>query len=267
MKIKSYANQKGGSGKSILSYNDAFFLAEKGFRVLFIDGDEQGNSSAPLQAYALSGIVASDLFKDQPLPVGEPVPGQKLSVIMADDGLISAERTSMDDAEMVQVVSKNIAHVGQHFDYVVIDTAGSNSRIANAFLVSSDFVALPCRIDTYSIDVAKKVLQRVLFIQQKWNPKLVNLGILPNEFDATHPAQVEWLKQLMTHFRAYVFPGYIPKRGAYKEAAAEGIPVWRLASDAEGDSAGRVKTAARTAGKEAKAVFEKMLERMENGNG
>lgn len=261
-KLKSWVNQKGGSGKSILSYNEAFYLAELGYRVLYLDGDEQGNGSKRLAQYAVSGLVASDLFKDTPLDPIIPVEGQLLSVIMADKGLVKAERTTMDDEAMVALVRDQIGRIAQHFDYVIVNTPGSNSRVANAFLVGSDYVAIPCRIDDYSIDVAKEVLKRVAFIQQNWNPQLVNLGIVPNEFDATQPAQIDWLKQLMTHFRKYLFGGLVKKSAAYKEAAAEGVPVWRL----QGPD-GRIKTAARAAGKEVRAVFEMMLKTMEQANG
>ncbi len=261
-KLKSWVNQKGGSGKSILSYNEAFFLAESGFRVLYLDGDEQGNGSKRLAQYAVPGLVASDLFKARVLEPIIPVEGQALSVLMADKGLIQAERTEMDDEAMVALVREQIDRIAQNFDFVIVDTAGSNSRVANAFLVGSDYVSIPCRIDDYSIDVAKEVLKRVAFIQQNWNPQLVNLGIVPNEFDAGQPAQIEWLKQLMTHFRKYLFGGLVKKSAAYKEAAAEGIPVWRLE-----DEKGRIKTAARVAGKEVRAVFEMMLKAMEQANG
>lgn len=261
-KQKSWVNQKGGSGKSILSYNDAFYLAELGKRVLYLDGDEQGNGSKRLAQYAVPGMVASDLFKDSPLEAIQPVEGQTLSVLMGDKGLIKAERTTMDDEEMVALVRAQIGRIAEHFDYVIVDTAGSNSRVANAFLVSSDYVAIPCRIDDYSIDVAKEVLKRIAFIQQQWNPHLVSLGILPNEFDATQPAQIEWLKQLMTHFRKYLFGGLVKKSAALKEAAAEGVPVWRLRDDK-----GQIKTAARTSGKEVRAVFEMMMKAMEQANG
>ncbi|MFV1943569.1 ParA family protein [Pseudomonas luteola] len=265
--VKSWANQKGGSGKSILSYNEAFFLAEQGKKVLYIDADEQGNGSSSLTRYATSELVASDLFQQDAVSPIEIPEDQNLVVVMADDGLIAAERLDVDDVAMVEILKQNLSQVGQGFDYIVVDTAGSNSRIANAMLVNSDFVSLPCRIDTFSIDVAKRVLQRVVLIQQELNADLVNLGILPNEFDATHPAQVQWLSELMTAFKEYVFPGFIPKRGSYKEAAAEGVPVWRLESDIDGESTGRVKTSARTAGREAKAVFQKMLAMMESNNG
>ncbi|POP75169.1 hypothetical protein CXB34_28200 [Pseudomonas amygdali pv. morsprunorum] len=261
--FKAYANQKGGVGKSILSYNDAFFIAEQGFKVLYFDGDEQGNGSRSLGDYAAPNIVASDIFKSNKLSAIVPVDGQNLTVVMADDGLISAERSPMDDGEMVELVGRNMADISQHFDYVVIDTAGANSRIANSLIVCSDYVAIPCRIDPYCLDVAKKVLTRVAFVQQTWNQKLVNLGIVPNEFDANQPAQIDWLKQLMTHYRQHLFPGYVSKSVAYKEAAAEGVPVWKLEGEREGESTGRIKTSARTAGKEVKAVFGLMLEQME----
>lgn len=262
-KQKAWANQKGGSGKSMLSYNDAFYLAESGYRTLYLDGDEQGNGSKPLGEFAVPGMVSSDLFQARPLEPIEIVEGQNLYVLMADKpGLIKAERSALEDDEMVDLVRAQVARIARDFDYVVVDTAGSNSRIANSLLVSSDFVAIPCRIDSYSIDVAKDVLSRVAFIQQQWNPQLVSFGIVPNEFDATQPAQIDWLKQLMTHYRKHLFGGYVRKSGAYKEAAAEGVPVWRLV-----DEKGRVKTAARTAGKEVRVVFEMMHKQMEQAHG
>lgn len=265
-KAKAWANQKGGVGKSILSYNDAFFLAESGKRTLYIDGDEQGNGSKRLVEYAVSNLVTSDLFKASSLSPIIPIDGQNLYVLMADDALIKAERTDMDDGEMVELLKMNLATVAQHFDYVVIDTAGSNSRIANSFLVASDFVAIPFRVDPFSIDVAKKVLTRVAFVQQKWNPGLVNLGIVPNEFDSGQPAQVDWLKQLVSAYRPFLTAGLVNKSVSYKEAALEGVPVWRLRGG-DGESNAPVKTAARNAGKEVKAVFQIMLDRMEKANG
>jgi chromosome partitioning protein len=265
-KAKVWMNQKGGVGKSILSYNDAFFLAESGKRTLYLDGDEQGNGSKRLAEYAVPGLVTSDLFKEGALTPIVPVDGQNLYVLMADDALIKAERTDIDDGEMVTLLRKNLDIIAQDFDYVVIDTAGSNSRIANAFLVASDYVAIPFRVDPFSIDVAKKVLTRVAFVQQKWNPNLVNLGIVPNEFDSGQPAQVDWLKQLVGAYRPFLTAGLVNKSVSYKEAALEGVPVWKLRGG-DGESSSPVKTAARLAGKEVKAVFQIMLDRMEKANG
>jgi chromosome partitioning protein len=262
MKKLVFVNQKGGGGKSILSYNKSFFLAERHKRVLHIDGDEQANSSKSLAQYAVPGIGASALFDAAPLKL--PVLAQQIVLLRGDAHLRKVEQSELGDEALVAVLRARLADVAAGFDYAVIDTAGSNSRVANAFVVASDFAVLPCRIDPYSIDVATEVLKRIVFIQKRWNPALVNLGILANEFDANSPAQEQWLRQLIGAYRDHVFGAYVAKRSAYREACGAGVPVWQLEADGEEEGAkGRIKTAARTAGREVRAVFKLMFERME----
>lgn len=262
MKKLVFVNQKGGSGKSILSYNKAHYLAEQGKRVLFIDGDEQANSSKSLAEYATPSMGASVLFSETAIKL--PTMPQQIVLLRGDSGLRQVEKSDKGDDELVTTLRARLADVADGFDYAVIDTAGANSRVANALVVASDFAVLPCRIDPYSIDVATEVLKRIMFIQKKWNPGLVNLGILPNEYDTNSPAQDEWLKQLMSAYQQFVIGAFVTKRSAYREACGAGVPVWRLESDTEDDSGkGKVKTAARTAGREVKAVFKMMQDRME----
>lgn len=266
MKKIVFVNQKGGTGKSTLSYNKAHYLAEQGKRVLFIDGDEQANASKSLAAYTAPSLAASSLFGESPISL--PALPQQIVLLRGDSTLRQVEQSDKDDEELVKLLRARLAEISDGFDYAVIDTAGANSRVANALVVAGDFAVLPCRIDPYSIDVATQVLKRVAFIQKSWNPGLVNLGILPNEYDATSPAQVEWLKQLIGAYRQFVMGAYVSKRSAFREAAGEGVPVWRLESETDEDGGkGKVKTAARSAGKEVKAVFKMMQERMENAHG
>ena len=42
-KIISFINRKGGTGKTTLSLNISAILADKGYKVLLIDTDAQGN--------------------------------------------------------------------------------------------------------------------------------------------------------------------------------------------------------------------------------
>jgi chromosome partitioning protein len=157
-----------------------------------------------------------------------------------------------------------LAELAPHFDYMTFDTPGSYSRIANAFLAVSDFVVVPCKIDPFSVDVSAEVIRRIKFIQRHFNPHLVNFGILANEFDARQPAQVQDFKELLASHHEYMFPKPIMDRQAYREAAGAQVPVWRLKEGSTGESGGRIKSAARDAGKEIRAVFDILLEKMES---
>lgn len=257
MKSIVFVNQKGGSGKSILAYHMAFFLSEvANQRVLFVDGDEQANATKSLGQFRDPDLNASLLFKAEPVPAIDQ--GQGMTLFAGDQGLRDIERSSTSDAALVELVRKQLTGLSEQFDYCVIDTAGANSRVANALLVAANFAILPCRIDPYSIDVATEVLKRVIFIQKRWNSGLVNLGILPNEYDTQSPAQRDWLKQLMGAYQKFVFPAFVPKRSAFREASGEGVPVWALTGTGKA-----VKTSARTAGKEIKAVLAMVQKKME----
>ena len=56
-KIVAFMNQKGGVGKSTTCVNVSSYLAEKGYKVLMVDIDSQGNASSNV------GIEKNKKFK------------------------------------------------------------------------------------------------------------------------------------------------------------------------------------------------------------
>jgi chromosome partitioning protein len=252
------ANQKGGVGKTNTAFNFTHYLAEQGRRVLGVDGDEQGNYSRVMSEYVQPGFGASQLFGDAPISL--PETSGAITVFRADkEKLRAVERAGASDAQLVSNLRMRLAELSPCFDYLVIDSAGSNSRIANALLFVSDYALIPTKIDQDSIDVSVEVLKRIASIKSTWNPSLVNLGILPNEYDSRQPAQVKSLKALLGKYPQFIFPAFIADRSAYREASAARIPVWRLKSETDG----RTKTSAREAAIEIRTVFRMLLDKME----
>jgi chromosome partitioning protein len=261
MKTFMPVNQKGGVGKTTTSYNFTHYAAEKMHRSALVDADEQGNATKAMAPYAITEFNAADLFADKPLPLPKELP--RLALIPTDRvRLRDVEQSELDDVQLLDNLRARLAELAAHFDYITFDTPGSNSRIANAFLAISDFVVVPCKIDPFSVDVSAEVLRRIKFIQRHFNPSLVNFGILANEFDARQPAQVQDFKELLASHHQYMFPKPIMDRQAYREAAGAQVPVWRLKESGSGENRGRIKSAARDAGREMRAIFDILLERM-----
>jgi chromosome partitioning protein len=254
-------NQKGGVGKTITSYNLTHYLADEGQRAGLVDADEQRNASKAMEPYCITEFTTVDLFGDKPLPL--PAKLNTLFVIPSDkERLREIEQSPLDDDELVANLKARLAELAPHLDYIVFDTPGSNSRIANAFLAVSDFAVIPCKIDPFSIDVSSEVLMRVMYIQKHFNPALVNFGIMANEYDPRQPAQVKSFKELFAAYNQFMFPKWIGDRQAYREAAGAQVPVWRF-KEPDKDGKLRIKTAAQEAGKEIRGVFKVMLDRME----
>ncbi|MHB1098227.1 MAG: ParA family protein [Burkholderiales bacterium] len=238
MKILMFANQKGGVGKSTLAYNFAFYLAEETQkRILFIDSDTQGNSSSSLKSF-MSDLVASKFFGDAPIPFQQSK--VLITVARADDGLKDIERVpdSMG-SKLVERLKARLAEASRYFDYCVVDTPGSNTNSVGAFLLNASHIVVPTEIDKYNVDVSINMIKRIVGVQKSLNKNLVNLGMLPSRLKPGAVNQRRDLEGLLRDFHQYVLQAYIFDRIAYKEAAYEGVPVWKYTKRQKRDSYGK----------------------------
>lgn len=255
MKKFSAVNQKGGVGKTNTNCNFAYYLAECRNRTLIINGDEQEDTNDTMFEYTISNIRTHDLFSGKELKL--PPLLNKLNLIPSErESLREIEESPIDDLVLVENLQARLEELAPHFDYVIFDTAGANSRIANAFLIACDFVTVPTKIDEHSIRESVETIGRIGGIRSHpdlrvRNENLVFLGILVNEYDPRQPFQVKQFNDLLQTHGELMVPYAITDRQAYREAVSSRVPVWRLKSE----DGRHVKTAAREAGKEILAVF------------
>ena len=255
MKKFTAANQKGGVGKTNTNCHFSHYLADSGSATLIVNGDEQEDTNDAMAAFELPGIRTHHLFGTEPLNL--PREFGKLTLIASDrETLRELEESQIDDIDLVINLRARLAELAPHFAYAVFDTAGANSRIANAFLIASDFAAVPTKIDEHSIRESVETIGRIGGIKSHPDPRVRNegltfLGLLVNEYDPRQPFQVAQYKKLQDEYSHLTVPYPITDRQAYREAASARVPVWRL--KAEGGT--QIKTAAREAGKEIVAVF------------
>jgi len=248
-------NQKGGVGKTNTNCNFSHCLAEAGNPTLIINGDEQEDTNDMMIEYELPRIRTHHLFGN--IPLEKSTPSGMLSLIASDrEALREIEESSIDDLQLVINLQARLTELAPHFRYAVFDTAGANSRIANAFLIASDFVTVPTKIDEHSIRESVETIGRIGGIQTHSDPRMRNekltfLGILINEYDPRQPFQVKQFGRLLEEHGDLMVPYAITDRQAYREAVSARVPVWRLRSD----DGNHVKTAARDAGKEILTVF------------
>lgn len=255
MKKFAAINQKGGVGKTNTNCNFAFYLADCGHRTVIVNGDEQEDTNDTMDAFRLNGLCTHHLFGQEPLSV--PTCSNKLALIPSQrDRLREIEESTIDDLDIVKNLLDRLTELSSYFDYAIFDTTGANSRIANAFLIASDFATVPTKIDEHSIRETVETIGRIGGIRSHPDPrirneKLVFLGILVNEYDPRQPYQVKQLTTLMDTHAKLMVPYVITDRQAYREAISLRVPVWRLRNEA----GHQIKTAAREAGKEIHAVF------------
>lgn len=158
MKVISFANFKGGTGKTVTCCNVAAILAEKPCRVLVIDADPQHNTSdffgAEADSVTLSDVLAGNAEPYWP-ELLSPTGREGLSLLPADMELLTLDLASMTEGRGAEAVRRlrslmDVLREDDAFDFVLIDCPPSFTAASVAALSVSDEVIIPTRVDRFS---------------------------------------------------------------------------------------------------------------------
>ena len=198
-KIISIFNNKGGVGKTTITWNLSDALARQGKKVLVIDFDPQCNLSIAMlgseefkkalpttlkpygttvRAYLqkfLQGIGDLELYtyhgkhtdKNVDLIAGDfwlNVYGESLSV--GSDLLTGTGITKYAVIKDMITFANN--QKGEEYDYAIIDLPPSFGALVRAALYSSDYFLVPCTSDTYSSYCISLIGQMIPMFINDW---------------------------------------------------------------------------------------------------
>lgn len=159
-KLVSFASLKGGTGKTIITFNVAGILAERGARCLVIDFDPQFNTTSLLYDYAQGDLsnerMSQEIFLDD-------TPASELIIKSNQEGIdfiptdISLTGVEIKVSSMIARESilkhwlRDNEEYLRDYDYIFFDTNPTMSVInINTFLVA-DSIFLVSDIDVNSI--------------------------------------------------------------------------------------------------------------------
>lgn len=252
--IISFANQKGGVGKSTLCLQMAFYLAEQSKKVLVIDFDPQGNTSSRLApknedlSPYFHGTSTLNLFTeglDDIQPLSCPS-GVDLIYSLVNDSELSELETI--EVHKALVPGENLRSILPQYDYVLIDCPPSLGRKLIAALSFSTHVVCPVQLSGFAVDGVEGLLTTIIGIQQNINYELNIVGVAINKMDAS-VSHEKALNYLNAEIPDLILKNIIKHRPPLDRATSEGIPVWSL---------GYGHVAAR----EVKALLDEILEKV-----
>ena len=155
MAVYTTALPKGGSTKTSTGCEVAVALARRGFRVLAVDLDQQGNLSTrlgitpetPIEATAAEVLDASATLRD----AAEPAPtADGVDVIVGAHDLTTLEEQPPPD--LVTSLRDMLPTVGDRWDHVVIDTPPNVGALTMAGLAAADHVIVSLQAATEAYD-------------------------------------------------------------------------------------------------------------------
>jgi chromosome partitioning protein len=197
-------NQKGGTGKTTTAVNLAAGVAERGFKVLLIDTDAQGNVGVSLGVSgekSLYHVLVEDM---DPVDAAVPV-RQHLEVITADATLAAAEiwlaRQNPEQRSRVMTRRFNLLQISRRYDYVIIDCGPSLNLLNQNALSYADEVVIPVTCDYMALVGVKQVLRTIKDIERHLHHSLRVSAVLPTFFDGRTRLAREVLETLQQHFK------------------------------------------------------------------
>lgn len=206
MKTISILNLKGGVAKTFTAVNIAYELWRRGYKVLLLDNDKQGNLSKAYGRYdaesvaPITKLLSGDWQGATELIQNTEYVGQQccIDIITANMSLFGAtwNLTKTDDENQTERYKRFADIMGSFYDYCIIDNPPDiGLNVINALAIT-DEVIVPVKIDEDALEGLDIVAEQIEDAKAL-NPSLKMRGVLVTVYQNTdgEAAGVEWLKQ------------------------------------------------------------------------
>lgn len=188
MRTVSFINLKGGVGKTTISSNLAYILAESwNAKILFIDNDKQANASTWFNADNEKGTLTNILMDGTPAKdVIQHTRYPNIDLISSDIGLIEANFSIIKETEKRQddILLKSLEDVKNNYQFCIIDNPPDINLSVFNTLVLTDDVVIVTTPEAESLSGVYRMIEQ-LDKARKFNPNLKVMGVLLNMYVCT----------------------------------------------------------------------------------
>ena len=219
--IIAIINQKGGVGKSTNAHNigAGFFL--KGFKVLYIDMDAQGNLSYTLRADQNRATIL-DVLKQTATAADAIQHTEEGDVIPASPGLSGADGLITTTGKEYRL-KEALEPVKGNYDYIVIDTPPTLGILIINALTACTGAIIPAMADPYSLQGISQLYSTIQAVKQYCNSSLQVKGIVLTKYsDRTVLSRelAEMMEKTAEQFETILYKTTIREAVAIREAQA-----------------------------------------------
>ena len=141
MEIITVTNQKGGVGKTTTAQHLAIGLKNRGYKVLLVDSDQQGNLTYTLNCNYNAGIY--DVITGAISAKDAIFHSSQCDIIAGDIKLSKAEKELVDTGREY-FLKDALEPIKNEYDYIVIDTPPTLGILTINALTCSDSVNYSC---------------------------------------------------------------------------------------------------------------------------
>jgi len=226
-RVVTVINQKGGVGKTTTVINIAAQIALRGFRVLVIDSDSQGNCATGL---GVDKSKVKNTTRDLILSPETAVDSrhatavENLHIIVGDRSLIGLEQEMMRQLGREKRMKEALQPLLAHYDLVLIDTPPSLGLVTINALVASDGVLVPVQTEYFALEGLALLSGTIREVRSLLNERLGVDGVLLTMHSQTL-LNKQVAGEVLENFPDLVVRPAIRRNVRLAEAPSHGIPI------------------------------------------
>lgn len=181
-RVISISNQKGGVGKTTTVCSLAAGLKKKGFRVLMIDLDPQGNLGFSVGAETETCATIYDVLKGD-VKTQFAIQKSDTADIIISSILLSGIELEFTNTGREYLLKEALKPILGLYDYIILDTPPALGIITINAFTASNTIVVPMLSDIFSLQGIAKLYETVERVKKYCNPSLTISGILLTKFN------------------------------------------------------------------------------------
>ena len=220
-KALAIINQKGGVGKSTTALAIGAGLSLKGYSVLFIDLDAQGNLSYTLGAdtkgYNAMGVL------ERPETAKEEIQHTPQGDIIASSPKLAGADKLLEETGKEYRLKEALDSLQGAYDYIIVDTPPALGILTINALTACTGAIIPAQADIYSLQGIAQLNSTIETVKKYCNPSLSIMGIVLTRFNGRSIIRrevAEMLERTAEQLHTKLYPSKIRECTALVEAQA-----------------------------------------------
>lgn len=230
--IISINNQKGGIGKTTTVQSLGAGLVLKGYKVLVIDLDPQGNLTYTTGANGQENTIYEVLKGTA--SIDETIQAIGGLEIIPSNILLSGADIEFTFTGREHLLKEAIGSLKTSYDYILIDTPPSLGILTVNALTISDKVIIPLTADIFSLQGLAQLHNTINRVRKYSNPSLKVEGLLLTKFNERtilNREIKESIEETAKQFESKLFNATIRESVSMREAQAYQTSIFNYAPD------------------------------------